>query len=107
MPYKDKEKQKEVQRKWAKNNRRPVREQRENKARYRLVKQNWFKKYKSQFSCKCGESDPRCIDFHHKKDKHLEISKMVSQGYSNKKIIEEINKCELMCSNCHRKETFK
>ena len=103
----DKEKQREAQRKWAQNNKIPTIKKRERNAKVRLKKQIWFKKYKKQFSCKCGESDPRCIDFHHVRGKFKEVGVMVSQGYSNKRIIEEIEKCDSICSNCHRKLTFK
>ena len=72
-----------------------------------LVK--WYKKLKKQYSCKCGESDPRCIDFHHRKpeSKTTTVSWLVGQRNSRKKILEEIEKCDPICSNCHRKLTLK
>jgi hypothetical protein len=52
----------------------------------------------------CGESHPPCIDFHHRgSDKIACVSKMVSDGTSWQKILDEISKCDVLCSNCHRK----
>lgn len=70
----------------------------------------WFKEYKKSLKCnRCPENDPRCLDFHHKNgnEKKDDISKMVHGGLSIKIIIAEIKKCEVLCANCHRKETFK
>ena len=60
--------------------------------------------YKKNFSCKCGEDHPSCLDFHHKYgDKEKNISKLAKDGYALKTIQAEIDKCEIVCSNCHRK----
>jgi hypothetical protein len=59
--------------------------------------------YKKNNPCRCGESDPRCLDFHHLHDKEFEISQMVRDGISLKRIMTEIDKCEILCANCHRK----
>lgn len=42
-------------------------------------------------------------DWHHKnpKDKRLTISQMMNQAYSVIEIEKEIQKCELLCRNCH------
>ena len=57
----------------------------------------------------CGENHPACLDFHHKdkKDKSFNVAIMASSGYSIEKIKEEIAKCIVLCSNCHRKEHYK
>ena len=54
----------------------------------------------------CGESDPRVLEFHHTGEKEKEISVMVGGGYPISKILEEINRCQVLCSNCHRKLTM-
>lgn len=51
----------------------------------------------------CNESESCCLDFHHLKDKEFEISNMVARGLSESKIMLEIRKCLILCSNCHRK----
>lgn len=78
----------------------------------KLIKQcvKWFKQYKSSLKCsRCSENDPVCLDFHHSggSKKEYIISKMIYRGYSIKKILNEINKCIVLCSNCHRKEHKK
>jgi thioredoxin 1 len=54
--------------------------------------------------CPCGEKDIVCLDFHHvNSDKDLAIGTMVSRGYHWDRILKEIEKCLLVCANCHRK----
>ena len=68
----------------------------------------WFENYKSKLSCsKCGENHPATIDFHHKGKKENQVAQMVHWGYSIDNILKEINKCEVLCANCHRKEHWK
>jgi hypothetical protein len=51
--------------------------------------------------CFCKECCGVCLDFHHiGSDKDFNLG---SCAFSIKKIAEEINKCEVICSNCHRK----
>lgn len=62
--------------------------------------------YKSELKCQvCGENDIVCLDFHHNNpdEKEYNISHMVSRGYSKERIMKEINKCSVLCANCHRK----
>lgn len=55
----------------------------------------------------CGESDPIVLEFDHVTGtKKFEISKGMSI-YTLSRIIEEINKCEIRCANCHRRKTAK
>lgn len=46
------------------------------------------------------------MDFDHLRDKKFNLSKAHLTG-SLKKITEEIAKCEVVCSNCHRVRTFE
>ena len=48
---------------------------------------------------------PYVMDFDHLGDKFDNVATMVREGYSIEKLIEEIAKCELVCSNCHRIRT--
>ena len=55
-------------------------------------------------SC-CGDYHPACCMDHHHLDpsvKEKQVSAMIAAN-SWKKIQEEIDKCVLVCSNCHRK----
>lgn len=61
--------------------------------------------YKRNSSCqRCGISDYRLLDFHHVGTKHKGVSQLVSEGYSWKKILAEIQECITLCANCHRLE---
>ncbi len=55
----------------------------------------------------CPEKDPIVLDFDHLRDKKCGISKMIHNGTSIQKIVEEIEKCEVRCANCHRRKTAK
>lgn len=60
--------------------------------------------YKMSHPCKCGEDHPACLAFHHTDaNKEACVSEMVSGMYSIKRIQKEIDKCVVMCSNCHLK----
>lgn len=58
---------------------------------------------KSKSQCKCGESHIRCLDFHHLRNKDTMISLMVNGGVKEEILRNEISKCLVVCSNCHRK----
>jgi len=51
----------------------------------------------------CGEDRHKCLQFHHpeKEEKTKNISEMVNDGFSLERIVEEIEKCEVLCANCH------
>jgi len=66
--------------------------------------------YKKNIKCeRCGENHPSCMDFHHKdpSKKEVIISKVISKGWGWDRIKKEIDKCAVLCSNCHRKEHWK
>lgn len=69
----------------------------------------WYKQYKSTLECeKCGEDNPVCLDFHHLGEKISNVSELVRNRTSSKiQIKKEIEKCKVLCANCHRKEHFK
>lgn len=91
--------------------------QRRYKAKQQLIikNKNYVNKYKLNKGCQnnsCnwkGKFKPEMLDFDHidPKLKTKCIQQMVQSGYSLNKIIEEINKCQILCSNCHRTKTKK
>jgi hypothetical protein len=107
MGYKDKEKQRAASRKsYLKRGK-----------AYWLAKQTakrkaakeWVDSLKTKCT-KCGYN--RCVEaleFHHKDgdDKLRGISKMMRNNWSKKKILAEIEKCVVLCANCHREEGTK
>ena len=53
--------------------------------------------------CKiCGEKEICTLDYHHLSDKEENVAKLL-RGGSLKKVKEEIEKCVVLCANCHRK----
>ena len=54
---------------------------------------------------KCGESDLRCLQFHHldPTQKEIQVSDLCYQGYGIERIKQELDKCILVCANCHCK----
>ena len=79
-----------------------------NKA-YKLKIRKWFREYKKTLECiQCGESHWACLEFHHThRNKDNAVSNMAAAGYSKNKIMKEINKCIVLCANCHRKVHYK
>lgn len=66
----------------------------------------WVNEQKSKRGCEqCGVSDPAVLDCHHPdpSTKEMEIGTMVTYGYSKDKLEAELERCYVLCSNCHRK----
>jgi hypothetical protein len=91
-----------------------VRHYKSNKAAYkernlqrRLERKTWFSnEVKKNLAClECGESDPVCLDFHHRDQttKLESVSKLLTDLRSKTKILAEVAKCDVLCANCHRK----
>lgn len=55
----------------------------------------------------CSESDPVMLEFDHLRDKKYNISDMLKKRYSIESILAEIEKCQILCANCHRRKTAK
>ena len=77
----------------------------------RRLQRDFVSSLKNRPCADCGKKFPPCVmDFDHR-DKNLKtgnIGSFVSQAYFKKeKLLEEINKCDLVCSNCHRIRTYK
>lgn len=51
---------------------------------------------------KCGYNNPASLDFHHLHNKKSDLSLLWSRCAKWERIKEEIEKCELLCANCHR-----
>jgi hypothetical protein len=54
----------------------------------------------------CGITNHIVLDFDHLRDKKYNISRMVHDGFSLAAIKKEIEKCEIVCANCHRIRTY-
>lgn len=53
----------------------------------------------------CGEKDIVALQFDHLRDKKFNVSTMIANGSSWKRIEAEIAKCVVRCANCHRLKT--
>lgn len=54
----------------------------------------------------CGNTDIRVLEFDHVRgSKIIEVSTMVGKCYSKEMILAEIDKCDLICRNCHQVRT--
>jgi hypothetical protein len=101
---------------------------RKNKAKFKSYRQVWYArngerhkhnvrtrteaikqellKIKGTLTCsKCPESHIACLDFHHRDptQKEFNINQAWRLGYSMERIKKELKKCDVLCSNCHRK----
>lgn len=60
--------------------------------------------YKKESKCsKCGNNDYRVLEFHHRDGKEKDFA--ISWAFNNigiEKTRKEIEKCVILCSNCHR-----
>ena len=60
--------------------------------------------YKSSRGCVvCGENFPAALDFHHTGEKTANVSQVSMRSWSIDRVVAEIDKCVLLCANCHRK----
>ncbi len=71
----------------------------------RLLLLEKIRELKIRTKCKCGESHIATLSFHHRdgSTKECDIRTIVVKGWSWKRVLEEISKCDVMCENCHRK----
>jgi hypothetical protein len=70
----------------------------------RAAKMLWFENIKKQYHClMCKTKDYRVLDFHHRDPttKVDRVAHMLDRA-SKTKILNEIKKCDCLCSNCHR-----
>lgn len=75
------------------------------KERKQVIRE-WINEKKTTLSCsKCSENHPATLDFHHSnpEEKEIELARCATNGWSIARIENEISKCIILCSNCHRK----
>lgn len=88
---------------------------------YRLRARKYRKKLREEYrngvlsylkdkSCAdCGEDNIVVLEFDHidPSRKSFSVSQAVKLGYGWKQVQDEINKCEVVCANCHKKRTAR
>jgi hypothetical protein len=92
---------------WYKDNKeRHLTQVKERKHEARKIAREYVWQYLSTHPCiVCGESDPVVLEFHHRYGKDKGISVMAAGGYPVTTIQAEIDKCDVLCANCHRRRT--
>ena len=63
-----------------------------------------IREYKRKRGCKeCGFSHPAALQFHHRdaSEKEFNIGDATRLGWSLTRIMKEIEKCDILCANCH------
>ena len=74
--------------------------------RRRAEARKFIADFKASLSCiRCGYNEhPIALDFHHRENtgKIANISKLVLAGASLSRIKCELEKCDILCANCHR-----
>ena len=77
--------------------------------RWERKKMDEFRALKAKLKCnRCPENHIACLEFHHidPTEKEGNIGQ-ICRNYSTKRLLKEIEKCEILCANCHRKEHYK
>ena len=84
-----------------------LKNQAEKNKRFAEKRRKWLVEYKKTLKCvRCEESHPATLTFHHKdgSEKSFEIGNALKLGIGLKRLLAEIEKCEVLCANCHAKE---
>ena len=67
-------------------------------------KREWVNNLKKGKKCsKCDEDRWFCLEYHHRDpyEKEFTVAECISCGYGKETILNEIEKCILLCGNCH------
>jgi hypothetical protein len=105
MPYTNLEKQKEAQQTHYTKNKILYR-QRNQAAKQR--NREYVITYLLDNPCvDCGEKDIIVLEFDHLSDKDCSVADAIRRSFSIERLQREIDKCEVVCCNCHRRRTSK
>lgn len=66
----------------------------------------WVNERKRERGCqRCGVTDPAVLDFHHRDpvEKEQAVGEMVTYGHGRASLKAEMEKCDVVCANCHRR----
>ncbi len=110
MAYKNKKDQAQASKKHYEANKNKIKARTKKRNKEQKIKNRKFVAWVKNRSCcvDCGETNPLVLDFDHVEGiKIMNISDMARTSYSRETIMDEIDKCEIRCSNCHRIITHK
>jgi hypothetical protein len=89
------------------NRQRYLDQARENKQRLALERTACLVEYFLEHPCRdSGETDPMVLEFDHLRDKSFNIgAALPHRNWAS--VLAEIEKCEVVCANCHRRRTAR
>lgn len=95
---------------YAANRERYIRDARARQAREIPRRLALLLRYLEEHPCAdCGERDPVVLEFDHTGEKRFSISSGVRDRNWDEVLeeIEEIERCDVVCANCHRRRTYR
>lgn len=79
----------------------------EDKKHQKILK-NYINEIKKKSICSiCGEKRYWTLDFHHTQPKKMSIPEMARTKCTIEELQKEIDKCIIVCANCHRDIHYK
>jgi len=92
---------------YAANRQRYLDHARAQEQRFALERTRYLIEYFKRHPCSdCGETDAVVLEFDHLRDKCFDIGhELTTQSW--KSILSEMEKCEVVCANCHRRRTAR
>ena len=70
--------------------------------------QKWFLQWLSTRSCvDCGETDPVVLECDHVRGTKFRSIGVMLRSNSRESLLEELDKCEVRCANCHKRKTAR
>ena len=110
MPYKDKKKQRLAQRRsYVRHKEAHTIRSNDNRAKRRIKLNEYVRALKGSSPCaECKVQYPYYVmDFDHVRgEKSGDITVLIHEVVSLERLEEEVAKCDIVCSNCHRERTF-
>ena len=77
------------------------------KRRNRLERTKYLIEYFKTHPCvDCGEGDPVVLEFDHVGEKRFEVTALLAERRWQS-ILDEMERCEVVCANCHRRRTAR
>jgi len=71
---------------------------------------DWFYALKKTLQCEmCKENRHYVLEFHHRnpKEKEICLGEAIHRGWSKQSILNEMEKCDVYCANCHREYHYQ
>jgi hypothetical protein len=101
-----KERNRRYQREWYARNRELQKSRvKANSDRYKAEIREYINSLKENGCSRCSEDHIATLDFHHldPSEKEIGLNQAIRRKWSLEKIKGELEKCIILCSNCHRK----